>query len=116
MPKPKSLALALMACVALLACDHLTTVEPPGGDVFDAPVDGLSADELSAFVRGDEEFGRPFAPNTGLGPIFNDVSCAACHSGDGRGQLRNALFRIGDPSNDFEAALGGPQIQTKAIA
>jgi CxxC motif-containing protein (DUF1111 family) len=109
-------ALALSAAVAVAACDQLTTVAPPDGDVFDAPVEGLSGPELAAFARGDEEFGRPFSPNMGLGPIFNDVSCAACHSGDGRGQLRNALFRIGDESNDFQRAIGGPQIQNKAIA
>ena len=108
-------AFMLVGTVALAACDQLTTVKPPDGDVFDAPVEGLSASELAAFVRGDAEFARPFSPNAGLGPIFNDVSCAACHSGDGRGQLRNALHRIGDPSTDFGRAIGGPQIQTKAI-
>jgi CxxC motif-containing protein (DUF1111 family) len=83
--------------------------------LFDAPLDGLSAEELRAFVRGDEEFGRRFAPASGLGPIFNNVSCAACHSGDGRGRVENALQRIGSPADDFLSALGGPQIQDKAI-
>jgi CxxC motif-containing protein (DUF1111 family) len=111
----KSVATALLSALAATACDHLTTVAPPDGDVFDAPVEGLSDAELAAFARGDAEFGRQFAPNTGLGPIFNDVSCATCHSGDGRGQLRNALTRIGDQSNAFLADVGGPQIQDKAI-
>src|SRR5688572_26861678 len=109
------LGIALLTLTAALACDQLTTVAPPDGDVFDAPIDGLSDAEMAAFARGDAEFERQFSPNTGLGPIFNDVSCATCHSGDGRGQLRNSLHRIGDPSNDFERAIGGPQIQTKAI-
>jgi len=100
----------------IVACDQLTTVPPPNGDVFDAPVEGLSAEELAAFARGDAEFGRQFAPNTGLGPIFNDVSCATCHSGDGRGLLRNALLRIGTAANDYARDVGGPQIQDKAIA
>lgn len=106
---------ALAMAGVLLACDQLTTVAPPDGDLFDAPIDGLSDAEMAAFARGDEEFGRQFAPNTGLGPIFNDVSCATCHSGDGRGQLRNALSRIGDASNGFLADVGGPQIQDRAI-
>jgi CxxC motif-containing protein (DUF1111 family) len=101
--------------VALIACDQLITSPPGDGEVFDAPLDGLSAGEMAAFIRGDEEFGRPFAPNTGLGPIFNDVSCAACHSGDGRGALRNSLSRIGSEADGFLASLGGPQIQTKAV-
>ncbi len=106
----------LLVVAALGACDQLTTVGPPDGDVFDAPLDGLDNSEMAAFARGDAEFERQFSPNTGLGPIFNDVSCATCHSGDGRGQLRNALIRIGEPSDGFLASLGGPQIQDRAIA
>ena len=116
MTRIASIVAALAVTVTtVVACDQLTTVAPPDGDVFDAPVEGLSGAELAAFARGDAEFARPFSPNAGLGPIFNDVSCAACHSGDGRGQLRNALLRIGDPSNDFLRGIGGPQIQTQAI-
>ena len=107
--------LPVIAAILLAGCDQLTTVGPPDGDVFDAPLSGLSSAELAAFARGDAEFERQFSPNTGLGPIFNDVSCATCHSGDGRGQLRNALLRIGEPDNDFLASIGGPQIQDKAI-
>jgi len=105
-----------LTALSLPGCDQLTTVGPADGDVFDAPLDGLSNTELAAFARGDAEFERQFSPNSGLGPIFNDVSCATCHSGDGRGQLRNALIRIGEPGDGFLAALGGPQIQDKAIA
>jgi CxxC motif-containing protein (DUF1111 family) len=108
-------ALALTLAVAIVACDVLTTEPPNDGDLFDAPLEGLSAGEMAAFLRGDEEFGRPFSPNTGLGPIFNDVSCAACHSGDGRGALRNSLARIGSEADGFLESLGGPQIQDKAI-
>ena len=108
-------ALLLVSTVAFVACDQLTTVAPPDGDVFDAPLEGLTTAELAAFARGDAEFERRFAPNTGLGPIFNDASCATCHSGDGRGVLRNALIRIGSPADNFHSAIGGPQIQDRAI-
>ena len=101
--------------VTVIACSDLLTSAPEPGDVFDGPVDGLSPSELAAFVRGDEEFGRRFAAATGLGPIFNDVSCAACHSGDGRGRPENALIRIGAPDNGMYNSLGGPQIQDRAI-
>lgn len=84
--------------------------------MFDSPVDGLSESELAAFARGDAEFSRRFAPNTGLGPIFNNTSCFSCHSGDGRGRLENSLQRIGSPADGFLGHLGGPQIQDKAIA
>jgi CxxC motif-containing protein (DUF1111 family) len=100
---------------APLACDDVLTAAADDGDVFDAPIEGLSAEELAAFIRGDAEFGRRFAPTSGLGPIFNNVSCASCHSGDGRGRLENALHRIGSASDDYLGSLGGPQIQDKAI-
>lgn len=107
--------LVLSVFSGLVGCDQLTTAAPVEGDVFDAAVAGLTAAELAAFVRGDAEFGRRFAPATGLGPIFNDASCAACHSGDGRGRLENALQRIGSAADDYLRSQGGPQIQDRAI-
>jgi len=107
------LAFTLVA-FGLGACSEMLTTAPDPGDVFDAPLDGLTEAELAAFAEGDEQFGRAFAPNEGLGPIFNNVSCASCHSGDGRGRPENVLTRFsvgGDPALD----LGGPQIQDKAI-
>ena len=113
--RPSVVALALVASAAGLACDALTTEAPQEGDLFDAPLPGLTPAELAAFARGDAEFGRRFAPSEGLGPIFNNVSCLSCHSGDGRGRLDNALQRVGSADDDFLVALGGPQIQDKAI-
>ena len=104
-----------VAAATLAGCGELLTETPSGADILDAPVPGLSATELAAFIKGDAEFSRRFAPATGLGPIFNDVSCASCHSGDGRGQPSNALSRIGEPANDFLRTIGGPQIQTQAV-
>jgi CxxC motif-containing protein (DUF1111 family) len=104
---------AVVATVA--ACTDFLTSAPEAADTFDSPLDGLTDNERLAFLRGDQEFGRRFAPSSGLGPIFNDASCAACHSGDGRGRVENALVRIGDPANGMLANLGGPQIQTRAI-
>src|SRR5687768_8171705 len=76
------------------ACDVLGTQAPEPGDVFDGPLPGLTPAELAAFVRGDDAFARQFSPGQGLGPIFNNVSCASCHSGDGRGRPDNALVRF----------------------
>lgn len=119
MPKPRRPGIGPLrfAALALAAagCTLMTTTAPDDGDVFDGPLPGLTADELAAFVRGDEEFERRFAPSTGLGPLFNNVSCASCHSGDGRGVPSNVLIRLGSPADDFLAGQGGPQIQDKAI-
>jgi CxxC motif-containing protein (DUF1111 family) len=99
-----------------VACERLTTAPAAEADVFDAPLPGLTQAEAAAFARGDEEFSRRFAPSEGLGPIFNNASCASCHSGDGRGVVDNALQRIGSSADDLLRAVGGPQIQDKAIA
>lgn len=107
----RRLVLMLGVVAAVMACDAITTGAPDAGDLFDGPLDGLTAAELAAFTEGDRAFGQAFTPRTGLGPIFNNVSCASCHSGDGRGRLSNSLTRFGDPS--FE--LGGPQLQDRAI-
>lgn len=95
-------------------CDALLTAAPDPGDIFDGPLPGLTATELAAFVRGDEAFGRQFSPSQGLGPIFNDASCASCHSADGRGRPENALVRF-SIGKDLVPHLGGPQLQTRAV-
>lgn len=102
----------LLICLA--GCDVLATEAPDDGDLFDAPFPWLTSPELAAFARGDAEFGRAFAPATGLGPIFNNVSCASCHSGDGRGRPENILVRFGQDGGPA-LALGGPQLQDRAI-
>jgi CxxC motif-containing protein (DUF1111 family) len=111
-------AVAMAGCSALLACSagcgRLLTTAPEAADLFDAPLPGLSPAEHAAFVAGDEQFGKAFAISEGLGPIFNNVSCASCHSGDGRGRPENVLTRfslLGDPAPH----LGGPQVQDRAI-
>jgi CxxC motif-containing protein (DUF1111 family) len=114
MPRAAIAALFFAAGAALLACGELFTEPPLDGDVFDAPVPGLTDAEMAAFARGDAEFSRRFAPATGLGPIFNNTSCFSCHSGDGRGRLDNSLLRIGSAEDDFLGQFGGPQIQDKA--
>ena len=109
------LATLIATSVVVTACERLTTAPAAEADVFDAPLPGLTMAEAAAFARGDEEFGRRFAPSEGLGPIFNNASCASCHSGDGRGIVDNALQRIGTDADDLLRTVGGPQIQDKAI-
>jgi CxxC motif-containing protein (DUF1111 family) len=104
----------LLAPFAAVGCDRLMTTAPSNGDLFDAPLDGLTADEHAAFVEGDAQFGRPFAIGEGLGPIFNNVSCASCHSGDGRGRPENILTRF-SRGTDLALDVGGPQLQDRAI-
>ncbi|MDZ4865369.1 MAG: di-heme oxidoredictase family protein [Gemmatimonadota bacterium] len=106
--------LAIAGLALTLGCEQLTTPAAEPDDLFDAPIDGLSSRELSAFLRGDEEFGRPFSAGEGLGPLFNNTSCAGCHSGDGRGNLSNRLTRFSQ-GTDLLFEVGGPQLQDKSL-
>jgi CxxC motif-containing protein (DUF1111 family) len=83
---------------------------------FGHMVPGL--DERDGFVHGlgDGAFEKTFvsapAPvNSGLGPVFNNVSCISCHHNDGKGTPTagfvnsSLLFRLSIPGTD---ANGGP--------
>ncbi|MSP62815.1 MAG: thiol oxidoreductase [Myxococcales bacterium] len=102
-------------------CDALLSGAPPDDQILDGPIDGLTSAQLRTFFAGDEAFGELFAPATGLGPVFNQPSCASCHPGDGRGHPATNLTRFGrgdDRSSigfDYLRGLGGPQLQDHAI-
>ena len=55
-------------------------IRPAPRPAFGDPLPGLTVDLQSAFAAGLEEFTNVETPATGLGPIFNNVSCVACHS------------------------------------
>ena len=104
----------LFAILFAVGCSDLLTTEPAPGERFDQPLEGLDNGELGDFQDGQIQFRRAFSIAEGLGPIFNNVSCASCHSGDGRGMPANILTRFSRDS-DLALDLGGPQIQDKAI-
>jgi CxxC motif-containing protein (DUF1111 family) len=71
-----------------------TTVYFKGQSIqsFKQPAANLTAGEDSLHLEGDAQFERNFTDdpsnfNYGLGPVFNNTSCAACHTRDGRGAL-----------------------------
>jgi CxxC motif-containing protein (DUF1111 family) len=96
------------------SCDALLTEAPDPGDVLDGPIDGLTTAEQAAFVEGDAGFEEAFTAVKGLGPIFNNVSCASCHAGDGRGRpeelFSNVVVRLVPGPQD-----GSPTIERKAL-
>ncbi len=86
---------------------------------FGAPLAGLMASDLADFNEGREEFQAIETPEGGLGPIFNDSSCAACHSaGAIGGSSERTVTRFGRSVNGVFSALdhlGGSLLQAKAI-
>jgi CxxC motif-containing protein (DUF1111 family) len=68
-----------------------TTVFDVTAGAFSLPAPNLDARTAAAHDRGDESFEDAFVPAPapelgGLGPVFDNVSCEACHVGDGRGR------------------------------
>lgn len=100
-------------------CQKLLTEAPRPGESLDAPIAGLSPEQLGIFARGDEAFGEVFTFNTGLGPLFNNTACERCHVGDGRGHPSVNLKRFGKNLGagqfDVLAQYGGPQLQERSM-
>ena len=84
-------ALFAAALGAIAACDDAppatappTDLPPPAALLIPfapagSPLPDLTADQLALFQRGSAVFQIEFAPENGLGPLFNAVGCAACH-------------------------------------
>jgi CxxC motif-containing protein (DUF1111 family) len=109
-----------------------TTVFDATAEAFGHAAPNLSAASLALHEEGDEAFEATFVAgvaeeNGGLGPLFDNVSCEACHGGDGRGRppmpgetFESLLFRASVRGRD---AHGGPvgvpgfggQLQLRAV-
>ena len=104
-----------------------TTVFDATAGAFGHPAPNLDPAALARHNAGDDGFGRIFTASTGLGPLFNNNACEACHVGDGRGQppadgfsFTTMLFRASIPGQDPHggpnpAPVFGGQLQTAAI-
>jgi CxxC motif-containing protein (DUF1111 family) len=74
---------------------------------FEQIPDVLTGDDLTKHRAGDNSFDAVFVTppariNSGLGPVFNNASCGACHIKDGRGlpEKGQLLIRVSDPTNE----------------
>ena len=86
---------------------------------FGDPLPNLSAGELARFHAGKDGFEETEAVADGIGPVFNDVSCVACHDGQATGGGSPILsVRFGKRTNGgFDALIGkgGPTLQKMGI-
>ena len=114
--------LAVMAISFALACagqpqdaaeEDLRATRP--GD----PLPGLTAAEVARFQAGKAAFQEVEGVDRGLGPVFNEASCVACHMGPAvggsNGRLETRFGRVQDGRFDPLGALGGSLLQDHAI-
>ncbi|MBP6529390.1 MAG: hypothetical protein KA260_04665 [Burkholderiales bacterium] len=83
------------------------------------PLPGLTAAQLQAFFDGLDEFTTEETPEGGLGPIFNQKSCVACHSSAAPGGASAVSVtrygrRLPDGGFDPLSFLGGSLLHTFA--
>ncbi len=89
-------ALRAVVCATLLvtACgsaEQSAPAPPPPPisrvveDPSDAPIAGLSDEELARFEEADARFELPFRESQGLGPLYIHRACESCHEDDRRG-------------------------------
>ena len=83
------------------------------------PLDGLSPALTAAFSAGARVFTKRYTIADGLGPVFNDDSCADCHRTPAVGAASNRLVtRFGREADGFFDPLierGGSLLQTRGI-
>jgi len=76
----------------------------------------LTIAERQAFMFGMHTFNRPYAVAEGLGPVFNDTSCAPCHpAGNGSNRLVTRFGRLTEDGFDPLTHLGGTLVQDRGI-
>ena len=86
---------------------------------FGDPLPGIDAGLLARFEAGKTAFEDVETANDGLGPVFNNVSCASCHSqaatGGGSDNLETRFGRLSHGVFDPLTYFGGSLIQTTGI-
>jgi CxxC motif-containing protein (DUF1111 family) len=110
----------------------MATTFDAGVLAYGQPVSGLSQRDEQVFAFGDKMFETQFVQGpatvfSGLGPLYNQTSCAGCHNREGRGRMpdfgdhyESAFFKISLPGKDEHGAPlpvpgFGHQIQDRAV-
>lgn len=108
----RSFVATALAVVAPLAAQ---SPQPKMGQ----PLLGLTPQQLQRFQAGRADFMHVFQASEGLGPIFNQTSCASCHNNPVGGPGGQLVTRFGytDGKGNFDPleALGGSLLQANAI-
>jgi CxxC motif-containing protein (DUF1111 family) len=82
------------------------------------PLAGLHSEELERFAEGREEFIEEEDIEDGLGPVFNEASCVACHNapvGGTNGRLETRFGKFVAGKFDAMPKWGGSLMQDHGI-
>ena len=109
----------LLGAAALLSTAigvHAQRGPGPGGNGGPPPVTDLTIAQRQAFDEGVRTFGKDYTVAEGLGPVFNDESCADCHRGGGDSNRTVTRFgRVDRDGFDPLERLGGSLVQARGI-
>jgi CxxC motif-containing protein (DUF1111 family) len=111
----------LLAALTAAAAVPLTFLLMGGGSGpnFGDPLPKLTADLQARFSAGQAAFLKVDGVADGLGPVFNDVGCAACHSspavGGGSTLVETRFGRLVNGQFDPMTEFGGSLIQKQGI-
>ena len=106
------LAVTILALLGAISFRVAAQQRPPGP----APLAGLTPAERQAFDEGTRTFNRIYTMADGLGPVFNDDSCADCHrAGAATNRTVRRFGRIVRGEFDAMAEAGGSLIQSRGI-
>jgi CxxC motif-containing protein (DUF1111 family) len=106
------LAMGVFAAAGFHAFAQPPPAPPPGP----VPVAGLTPAQQLAFDEGRRAFSKNYQIADGLGPVFNDESCADCHRNGGATNRTVRRFgRVNGGVFDPLAELGGSLIQSRGI-
>jgi CxxC motif-containing protein (DUF1111 family) len=91
---------------------------PPSPETPDLPLAGASVAQQRSFRAGDAVFDQLFEAEDGLGPVYVQPSCAACHlrGGRGPGQTRRMAVISTSTGEPVEAVLFGPLVRPLVTA
>ena len=107
--------------VSSAALDSVSDAAPPNlvsSNALGGPLRGLDAADLIRFAQGQDDFEEAETADEGLGPVFNEASCVACHNGPVGGTTGRSETRFGrwvDGRFDPLPSRGGSLMQDHAI-
>ncbi len=114
------LLLSSLILSGIISCKEFLPSAPESSEILNEPIEGLTPAQLAEHLEGDEQFGKIFSSEAGLGPIFVNTSCENCHVADGKGHPFIQLTRFGkmklDGTFDPMIEYGGPQLQQRSIS